>query len=290
MYKIIRNCSLEIYLGGILVFKIGEFSKLTQVSIRMLRYYDEIGLLKPAEVDLFTGYRMYSAEQIPILQKIVLLRDTKFTTLEIKDLIQRFKDIDILNELKEKKIQINNEIAKEKQRIDKIDSAIREIQEKKFKIHCNINFKRVDKMLILSIRDSIPTYFHEGLLWDKLFDFIRRENISVKQDMYNNIALYHDIEHKDKDVDVEVGVVVNKIGENKEGFIYREVDAVEKMAYAMVYGPYTNLSKAYEKLAYWLENHNEHMEDKPSRQICHIGVDDVEGPEEYLTEIQVPLK
>lgn len=52
-----------------IMFKIGEFSKLTQVSIRMLRYYDEIGLLRPASVDLSTGYRMYCASQIPVLQK-----------------------------------------------------------------------------------------------------------------------------------------------------------------------------------------------------------------------------
>lgn len=272
------------------MLKIGEFSKLTQVSIRMLRYYDEIGLLKPAKIDLFTGYRMYSAEQIPTLQKIVLLRDTKFTTLEIKDIIQSCNEADILEELEKKKIQINKEIALEKQRIDKIDSAIKEIEEKKFKIHCNINFKNVEKMSILSTRDRIPTYFHEGILWDKLSEFIRRENISVRQDMYNNIAIYHDIEHKDENVDVEVGILVNKIGENKDGFVYREVEAAPKVAYAMVYGPYNNLAKAYEKLAYWLESHNEHMEDKPSRQICHIGCDNADNPEEYLTEIQIPLK
>ena len=47
------------------MFRIGEFSKLTQVSIRMLRYYDEVGILKPAEVDKWTGHRLYSVEQIP---------------------------------------------------------------------------------------------------------------------------------------------------------------------------------------------------------------------------------
>jgi DNA-binding transcriptional MerR regulator len=49
------------------MFKIGEFSKLSQVSVRMLRYYDEIGILKPAEVDYFTNYRLYSTEQIMTL-------------------------------------------------------------------------------------------------------------------------------------------------------------------------------------------------------------------------------
>lgn len=60
------------------MFKIGEFSKLTQVSVRMLRYYDEVDLLKPVKVDKFTNYRLYSVEQIQTLQKILLLRDMDF--------------------------------------------------------------------------------------------------------------------------------------------------------------------------------------------------------------------
>ena len=48
------------------MFRIGEFSKLTQVSVRMLRYYDETGILTPAEVDKWTGHRLYSVDQIPL--------------------------------------------------------------------------------------------------------------------------------------------------------------------------------------------------------------------------------
>lgn len=65
------------------MFKIGEFSKLTQVSIRMLRYYDEVNLLKPEEVDKWTGHRMYSALQIPKLNRILYLRDSGFNVSEI---------------------------------------------------------------------------------------------------------------------------------------------------------------------------------------------------------------
>ncbi|WP_248630960.1 MerR family transcriptional regulator, partial [Paenibacillus riograndensis] len=56
---------------------------MTQISIRMLRYYDEVGLLKPAETDKWTGYRMYSVEQIPVLNKIIYLRDSGFNVSEI---------------------------------------------------------------------------------------------------------------------------------------------------------------------------------------------------------------
>jgi effector-binding domain-containing protein len=60
------------------VLRIGEFSVLTQISIKTLRYYDEVGLLKPARVDLNSGYRYYSASQVPRLHRILALRDLGF--------------------------------------------------------------------------------------------------------------------------------------------------------------------------------------------------------------------
>lgn len=272
------------------MFKIGEFSKLTQVSIRMLRYYDEMGLLKPAEIDKFTGYRMYSAEQISTLQKIVLLRDSKFKIAEIKEILLKEKSINIIDELEKQKDKIKKEIQLEQERLRKIDNAINEIKSDNLKVHCNINFKKVNKMRILSLRDRIPTYFHEGILWDRLFKFIEENNVYIKNDIYNNVALYHDVDHKDSDVDVEVGVLVETLGKDRDGFTYRDVEAVDKVAYAMIYGPYENLSKGYEMLAYYLEKHNEVMAEKPSRQISHVGICDTDNPEEYLTEIQIPLK
>ena len=70
------------------MFRIGGFSKLTRVSVRMLRYYDEAGLLKPAAIDRFTGYRMYTTDQIPALQKICLLRDMDFNVTEIREVLE----------------------------------------------------------------------------------------------------------------------------------------------------------------------------------------------------------
>ncbi len=55
--------------------KIGEFSKPSRVSVRMLRHYDEIGLLKPAEIDRFTDYRYYREGQLPMAGRIAALKD-----------------------------------------------------------------------------------------------------------------------------------------------------------------------------------------------------------------------
>ena len=57
-----------------MLYKIGEFSKLTNVPIKTLRYYDEINLFKPQEIDLFSGYRYYSKEQIEdLIKKIIII-------------------------------------------------------------------------------------------------------------------------------------------------------------------------------------------------------------------------
>lgn len=57
------------------MFKIGDFSRLSQVSVRMPRHYDKLGLLTPSQIDKWTGYRYYTIDQLPRLNRIVVLND-----------------------------------------------------------------------------------------------------------------------------------------------------------------------------------------------------------------------
>lgn len=95
------------------MLRIGEFSKLTNVPIRTLRYYDEIDLFKPAEIDLFTDYRYYKKEQIEDLNLINKLKSVGFSLDEIKQNWNNFTNelmIKKQNELKEKLENINESI------------------------------------------------------------------------------------------------------------------------------------------------------------------------------------
>src|SRR5262245_51092830 len=65
------------------MIKIGEFSKLVQVPVPTLRYYDQVGLLKPVKVDPFTGYRYYSVNQLPRLNRILALKGLGFSLEQI---------------------------------------------------------------------------------------------------------------------------------------------------------------------------------------------------------------
>jgi DNA-binding transcriptional MerR regulator len=69
------------------MFRIGEFARFTRVSVKMLRHYDEIGLLPAARVDRATGYRYYRAAQLPRLNRILLLRDLGFGLEDIARLV-----------------------------------------------------------------------------------------------------------------------------------------------------------------------------------------------------------
>ncbi|AUA35934.1 MerR family transcriptional regulator [Clostridioides difficile] len=271
------------------MFKIGEVSKLTQISIRMLRYYDELGILKPAEIDKYTGHRLYSVEQISILQRIVLLRDSKFSVAEIANIVHNWNDEFVIKELNRKKNEIQKEIKHEQQRINKIDKFIEAINCDKDEIHYNVVFKKIPSYKIISLREVVPDYQSEGILWEKLSKFIKEEHIEVSRQPNNNIAFYHDEEVKDNGVDIEVGMVVKKIGKNKSGFIYRETEEIDMMACTMVYGPYENIAGAYESFCYWLDKNSDYQISGINRQIGHKGEHNEINPENYLTEIQIPL-
>ena len=96
-----------------MLLRIGEFSKLTGVSIRTLRYYDDIDLFKPSEIDLFTNYRYYSEEQIEDLELIHKLKSVGFSLEEIKQNWNNFTNeimIQKKKELQEKLDDINQSI------------------------------------------------------------------------------------------------------------------------------------------------------------------------------------
>src|SRR5260370_37426600 len=79
----------SIRLGEVVVFKIGEFSRLSLVSVKALRYYDELGLLKPARIDESTGYRYYSASQLTRLNRILAMKDMAVSLEQIALLLDK---------------------------------------------------------------------------------------------------------------------------------------------------------------------------------------------------------
>lgn len=98
-------------------YRIGEFSSMTGLSIRTLRYYDEIDLLTPAEIDLFTGYRYYSEEQLKDVKTIEVLKEVGFSLEEIKNTWNQLNNRIML----QKKKELLDSIEQTEAKLKKID-------------------------------------------------------------------------------------------------------------------------------------------------------------------------
>lgn len=269
------------------MFKIGEFSIITHVSIRMLRYYDEIGLLKPKQVDKYTNYRLYSSNQIFRLNKIIALRDMGFLTAEILELIESDNET-LLKKLNLKKQEITNNIINEKQKITKIENLLKNMEKECYNMNFEVKIKTIPAYNVISLREIIPSYEAEGLLWEKLCRFIDKNNIKpLKDDV--SFAMYHDKGYKENDVDVEVVTAVDKLGKTDGEFVFKQTEEISCAACIMVAGPYSNLKPAYYSLAKWIED-NGYSIAGINRQVCIKGAWNESDEQNYLNEIQFPVK
>lgn len=269
------------------MFKIGDFSKLSRISVRMLRYYDTKGLLKPNKVDAFTGYRYYSAEQIHLINKIHAMKEMGFNVSEIKILISnKNSDDQILALLNNRKREIINNVKEEEEKLSKVNTLIKMMNLEDNKMKYEIAVKSMPKQKVISLRDIIPKYEDEGILWQELQEFCKEKDIKPDGPIY---AIYHDEGYKESNVDVELAMVLNKELDETDRIKNSILEKADKMAVIMHRGKFEEMTKAYEALGTWLES-NDYGIYAPTRVIYHKGPWSENNPEDYLTEIQAPIK
>jgi len=260
---------------------------MVRVSARMLRYYEKCGLLIPAETDRFTGYRMYNAAQIPILSRIVQLRDMGFGVEEINDLLPNFKNPAIMQEaLNKKSIEIRTTISDEQGKLEKIAAMCGALNKERVNMVFEVELKELKAQKVISLREKISAYDKEGELWGKLGKFMVENNIACESGGY---SIYHDGDYKEADVDVEIAVPVQDFGKGKGNFVFKELNAIPTAATVRFSGPYEGYNEAIGKLAAWIEKNGYEM-DGLIRGFAVASPSDVTSPEDYMTELQVPVK
>jgi DNA-binding transcriptional MerR regulator len=112
------------------MIRIGDFSRLSQVSIKALRYYDEMGLLKPAFVDEVSGYRYYTAAQLPRLNRLLALKDLGFTLEQIAPLLDEAISTPGLRRLFEsRQAELQLRVQEEQERLIRVEARLRQIEQ-----------------------------------------------------------------------------------------------------------------------------------------------------------------
>jgi len=270
------------------MLKIGDFSKLSRISIRMLRHYDEIGLLVPKSTDSFTNYRYYSEEQLSVAGRIMALKDMGFSLTTTGEILKSYENPQALAEyLSVKRAEIQAESEEVNRRLLLLDTAIERLRKDETAMNYNVTIKTLQERYVASVRQVIPAYDQEGILWDMMMRETAGMNMQISDPCYG-MAVFHDEGHKENDVDVEIQMSVNGSYENTEHVVFKTVPAVE-FASTIHKGSYEMLTSVHRAVAQWVRDNNYEFN---GSMFCiyHVAPDLAKTPEELVTEICYPVK
>jgi DNA-binding transcriptional MerR regulator len=239
------------------MFKIGDFSKLTRVPVRTLHYYDEIGLLKPNQVDRFTGYRYYSFEQLPRLNRILALKDLGFSLEQIAQLLdENLSPEQMRGMLRLRKAELQQQARQIGERLMRVEARLRQIEREDELPTQDVILKQVEPIHILSAREVVPEKAQmrercTGLM-DEVCDVL---NQTHAKGTGLSLALYHD--HSAQGIDVEMATVVENTAIPTTGRVRSySLPAVQTMVSAVYTGSYDAfdaVSQVYVDLGKWIE-------------------------------------
>lgn len=266
------------------MIKIGEFSQINKITVKTLRLYDKIGLLKPRSTDRFNGYRYYGSEQLPIIQKIISLKQAGFSLKEIRKILE--SEADFLRELEIKEEKLQAEVTENLGKLQRVKAIIGRFK-KGENMDYNVVIKELPEVVVACRRLIIKDYGELFKAAPEMGEMMKAQNLKCRVPEYC-FNIYHDGEYRDKDIDVEICEAVVTPGEETSDLKFKKVERVEA-ACVIHKGPYEKLREAYGALIQWLEDNNYEPADY-FRESYIDGIWNKENPEEWLTEIQVPIK
>lgn len=266
------------------MFRIGEFSKMTKTTIKTLRYYDEVGLLKPAQVDVDSKYRFYTTDQLIQLHKIVALRQAG---LSIEEVLSIMAGADKKKILHLRRAEIKSQLEEAKKQLSFIDFILSEKEEDFFMDYQAI-IKELPKCIVYSKKLTVPNYDAYFQVIPAIGEEVKKLNPTLKCAVpeYCFIA-YLDGEYKDRDINIEFCEAVESFGVESEDIKFKEIDSVTAVS-VMHKGAYKDLAKAYAFAFKWVEDNNYIILDNP-RENYIDGIWNKEKEEDWLTELQIPI-
>ena len=267
------------------MLKIGDFSKMSKLTIKALRYYEKEGLVIPKYTDELTGYRYYENNQLIEIARIISLKQAGLSIEEIK------------------RIMLNNEPIEDilKVRKEKLEKTIYEYNYQLSKLNYLLEEKNMKEEIFEKIIPACYVYYKEGVLKDysEVAEFIQKSGVEclelnpeikcVEPDYC--FVNYLDGEYKEKNIKVRYSQGVIKSNKPfKESNNIRFMNIPETKCICIYHkGAYNELGISYGKIMKYIEDNKLEILDYPRE--CYIdGIWNKENVEEWLTEIQVPIK
>lgn len=266
------------------MYRIGDFSKMSKTTIKTLRYYDEVGLLKPEFVDIETNYRFYTTNQLVTLHRIQSLRQIGLSIDETKLILSGHNSSAILKNRRE---ELKNQLIFVTDQLSRIEFILQEKKEEFFMNYQGI-IKDLPECIVYSKKITVPNYDAYFQIIPSIGQECMKANPGLKCSVPEYcFIVYLDGEYKDKDINVEFCEAVEKFGNEVGDIKFKKIESVTALS-VMHKGPYKDLSKAYAYAFKWIEDNGYMVADNP-RESYIDGIWNKENEEDWLTELQIPV-
>ena len=271
------------------MLNIGEFARLGQVSPRMLRHYDEIGMLNPEQVDPANGYRLYSAYQLSRLHRILALRDLGFTLDQIGEILEENPPVEqFRGMLRIRQAQIEQSVNDEQERLRRVEAHLRALEGSNSVDVQDVVIKHTQPIRVAQSAAEGLTHADIGPAFERLLPEVLAHLDSVGAKNGISAAYY-----EDQNGTAEEGCIVLhagfEIGEQEvpEGERVKIVDLpVVEVASLVHRGSMDNINASWEALVRWIEDSGYRLSGD-CRELYHEW--NPEDPARHVTELQQPI-
>ena len=267
--------------------KIGEFSKMMQVTVKTLRHYEQKGVLVPYEVDEWTGYRYYSITQMQRLNTIRGLQRQGFTLEEIKELLEDGAQTPSIEQLTQKIEETERQLQllteRRSQLLKWMDS------HKQIKTMEKFSIQSLPEIIVASHREVISGYNALGLLCvNKIGPEMQRLGCKCPPPGYC-FTIEHNQEFCAENIDIEYCEQVEEMGNDSDIIQFKRLPAVEKALCMKHVGPYERFYESFTEALAYMEEQGYRLAGHP--RTCYIdGIWNQEDPEKWLSIIQIPIE
>jgi len=282
------------------LLRISDFSRLSRVSVKMLRHYDDLGLLTPARVDAATDYRYYSVSQLPRLNRLIALKDLGFTLEQIAPLLngdvsaEQMRGMLVL-----RRAEIEQQLRAEQARLVGVEARLKQIEQEGRVPAYDVVARRIEPQRIASLRARVDSANDTTHLFEEVEHYVARHRARAASPP---LTIYYDADYREHDAEVEVAIPVSGPLSSSGRITVRELPAVPLAACVLHTGSYHHLDQAWQALFAWIEDQGYGVAG-PSREVyLRFGAEGLNlalpssylapagRTDEYVTELQLPIE
>jgi DNA-binding transcriptional MerR regulator len=271
------------------MYSIGEFARHGRVSVRMLRHYDAIGLLRPACVDPGTGYRFYQAGQLAELNRIIALKDLGFTLQQVEAILaEKVSVAELRGMLRLRRAEIRAQIEAETTRLARVEARLLTIEDEARVPVDSVVIKHLAPIRVAELTGTAAGYEPEAItpviqtLYCDLWQRIASAGVTAAGPA---IAYYEDAPAGDGAIVVHAAVPVVTAGGGDHGFGVVDLAEADRAAAIIHHGSMDDVLPTVQALARWIDA-NGYRSAGYAREVTLQWSAD---PDQWVTELQQPL-